>query len=509
MPLHDDGFEARFAHLQDELYALLDRDPDAAIARIDAMDDSGIGKVNLAALRASLYIDGGALLKDLRLLTRGVEVLERLVTEYPSKASFRYNLANGLTAIADLEQYEDRSWYLKTSPWRHRAKSLYQHCTEAGSDRDLRARAQTNLGNALLKAFRFVEAYDCYCRALEFDPTNAIAATGAARVLLSYAAAGIGDEELLLMTANEHLRFVRQNPVRLRELAGEHAFAQLAPLLLRPLTEMKRPDHAKATAYQCFVRDHRLALSPTIEGLDLSLKRSDSLGLPAIFEPPGSHYQIPTVFSTFNVLKADYLAVRHLAFAALQKPPPESGNYADTLDYACYGVATAGLTLAQRTCVDILDKLAVALLHYVGETKPARNATFLNSFFERDAEPRTWKTRIREEIDRGNRGVLAIAEMAADVAHAGYLQSKRRLRNASTHRFVILHDISPATAPDVGIIERYDADEFRRHLIETLQLVRAALIYFVEAVADREKRTPVERVLTMDVPDHDWVRGRR
>jgi hypothetical protein len=164
--------------------------------------------------------------------------------------------------------------------------------------------------------------------------------------------------------------------------------------------------------------------------------------------------------------------------------------------------------LAQRACVDILDKLAVALLHYLGETKPDRNATFLNSFFERDANPRTWKTRIREEIDSGNRGVLAIAEMAADVAHAGYLQSKRQLRNASTHRFVILHDISLATTSGADIIERYDADEFRRHLIETLQLVRAALIYFVEATADRENRTPTEYMVTMDVPDHDWIRGR-
>ncbi len=508
MPRHDDDFEAQFARLQADLHAHLDRDPAAAIARLDSMDDSEFGKVNLAALRAGCYIEGGMLLKHIGLVSQGVGIFEQLATEYPDKVYFKYNLANGLTALADLDPYEGRSWYLKTSLWRQRAKGLYQCCAEADTDRDLRARAQTNLGNALLKAFRFIEAYDCYSRALEFDSTNTVAAAGAARVLLSYAASGIGDQETLLVAANEHLHYARRNPERFRELAGERAFTEFAPLLQHSFPTLQRADLKKATAYQRFVRDHRLALSPTIEGLDISLKRWDSLRLPGIFEPQGTHYQIPTVFATFNVLKADYLAVRNLAFTALQRPPPESGSYADTLDYACYGVATAGLTLAQRACVDILDKLAVALLHYLGETKPDRNATFLNSFFERDANPRTWKTRIREEIDSGNRGVLAIAEMAADVAHAGYLQSKRQLRNASTHRFVILHDISLATTSGADIIERYDADEFRRHLIETLQLVRAALIYFVEATADRENRTPTEYMATMDVPDHDWIRGR-
>jgi hypothetical protein len=136
----------------------------------------------------------------------------------------------------------------------------------------------------------------------------------------------------------------------------------------------------------------------------------------------------------------------------------------------------------------------------LGEAELDDRATFLNSFFEHGTEPRGWKAPIRDEIERGNRGVLAMAEMAADIAHQGYLQPKRKLRNASTHRFIILHDISCATASEVNVIERYDAEDFRRHLTETLQLARAALIYFVDAIADQ--------VITLDVPDHDWIRGR-
>lgn len=501
--------QVRFARLQAELYALLDRDPAAAFARVEGLADTEFSDVTLQSLRAGLYIAGGTSRKDSSLVGRGVEIFERLVTEHPRQPHLNYCLANGLTAVADLQPYEDRKWYLKTASLRRRAKGLYQHCVEADTDDELRARAQTNLGNALFKAFRFVEAYDCYSRALAFDQTNTVAAAGAARIVLSYAARGIGEKETLLAMADEHLRYARENPGRFRELAGERAFAEFAPLLQRSFAKARKPDFSKATAYQCFVRDHRLALAPTVEGLDLSLKRWDSLGLPGIFASPGSHYQVPTVFATFNVLKADYLAARYLAFSALHKPPPESGRYADTLDYACYGVATASLTLAQRACVDILDKLAIALRLYLGEAEPDGHATFLNSFFEHGGEPIEWKALIRDEIESGNRGVLAIAEMAADVAHEGYLQPKRKLRNASTHRFIVLHDISRATAPEVNVIEHYDAEDFQRHLIETLQLARAALIYFVDAIADREKRTPAEQIITLDVPDHDWIRGRR
>ena len=41
--------------------------------------------------------------------------------------------------------------------------------------------AFTNLGNALVRAHRWVEAYDAYSSALKHDRTNSVASTGAAR----------------------------------------------------------------------------------------------------------------------------------------------------------------------------------------------------------------------------------------------------------------------------------------------------------------------------------------
>lgn len=54
MPQHDDDFEARVAHLQNELHTHLDRDPAAAIAKLDAMDGSEFGKVNASGVNIAL-----------------------------------------------------------------------------------------------------------------------------------------------------------------------------------------------------------------------------------------------------------------------------------------------------------------------------------------------------------------------------------------------------------------------------------------------------------------------
>ena len=66
----------------------------------------------------------------------------------------------------------------------------------------------------------------------------------------------------------------------------------------------------------------------------------------------------------FNVMKADFLTARLLAYRALYGETPDSGTYADTLDYAQYGTSQSLLTIAQRTCIDVLDKIALATSEY-------------------------------------------------------------------------------------------------------------------------------------------------
>lgn len=504
-----DEVVARFSALQEELFALIDVDPRQAISRAEALKGAkDFPEQSIQAVQASIFIDAGTAAEDRDVVLRGVQILERIVAQADDASHLQYNLANGLGSLGDLDPYDGPDWYLRTQSLRQRAKRLYQTTCEAPATSTLRGRANANLGNALIRAYRFVEAYECYSRSLEAEPTNTVAATGAARVLLHYASLGVGETETLIAVANEHLRYARLHPESLRRLAGERAAQSLSSLLGRELPAVKKPDYEKATAYQKFVLRHRLALSPTIEGLDLSLKRWDSLALAGIRQPRGEHFHVPQIFATFNVLKADYLVARELAYCGIHGSTSESGNYVDTLDYARYGVEPSSLTLAQRACIDILDKIAVATALYLGDSAPDERTSFSNLFVDRKGGAARWRPVLADELARPNRGVIALADLSSDLYHLGFLSSKKALRNASTHRFTILHDLSATRAPGRGAIEHHDHEDFIRHVIESLQVVRAALLYFVEVVAEREGPPDAGDELPLLLFDHDYIRGR-
>lgn len=522
----------RFHEIDAYLTFLVDKDPKAAIKEARKLrPDNILDTYNTDALRAAIMIDAGAACNDKSAVDDGVAILRRLLEQHPERLDLKYCLANGLSAQASCITYSGPEWYLETDDLRREARRLFhqvitgcsspeiyaQALTYLGHERlrDIATRALTNLGNELLRAHRYVEAYDYYARALEYDPTNGVALTGAARVLLHLVERGIGDGKILLRVAARHLKTAQANAERIRQLAGEYGYKMVADLLNTDLGDTEMPDLSTADDYQRFVAKHRLALAPTIEGLDLSMPRWDSLRIGEIFErisdaaagnPP--LFGIPPLFAMFNVLKGDYLAARYLAYLALNGDVPESGSYADTLDYATYGMRSSLLTLSQRACFDLLDKVAVAASEYLRLPGSPKGITFLNRWFD-DQDTKRWHPQVLYEIRSGNTALIAITEVARDVAGGGFLQEKRAMRHSSTHRFTVLHDLFGEPRRKSRYIEHYSSDDFIAHLIETIQLTRAVLFYFVEMIRHREQRIgrDAKYRVHLFVPDHSWVRG--
>src|SRR6266446_7341169 len=142
-----------------------------------------------------------------------------------------YNQANGLIAKADACSVKRPDWYLSTADLRREARHLFQRAADANSSEEIKGRAITNLGNSLYKANRWVEAYDNYFKALEFDPSNAVASIMAAKVLHRCIDRRIGNKKVLQAVAAKHLKSAEMNIERLQELAGKHAVEQLQQLL--------------------------------------------------------------------------------------------------------------------------------------------------------------------------------------------------------------------------------------------------------------------------------------
>jgi hypothetical protein len=274
---------------------------------------------------------------------------------------------------------------------------------------------------------------------------------------------------------------VRKHPERLRELAGEEAYRALVALLelqIEPAAETVHSD-----PYAAFVAEHRLALSATIEGLPESMRDWDSLHIVGAISRTR---EMPSLFAMVNLLKADYLNARFLAFTAINNRQPESGSYAETGDGARYGTRPSLLTLAQRSALDLLDKIASAATEYFELGGSPRSVYFRGRWFA-DEQGVTWHPAVREEIMKGNRAFIALGEICRDLTAGGYLEHKQTLRHASTHRFTVLHEGAPPESRS-PFVERHGEAAFTQQLIETLQLVRAALFYFVLAVDLRDAR---------------------
>lgn len=476
------------------------------------MPDCTLNQIDIDMLKAGALIDAGFITKDPYAVDEGIAILEKLFAESPESGMFAYNLANGLSAQSKLVTYTYPDWYLLTADTRRRERFLYQF---AGADNsileNLRAQAYTNLGNTLLGAHRFIEAYDSYIRALHLDSSNGIALTGAAKLLLRFSRMDADNPQRVLAMAGKYLQKAKAAPDRIRELAGEHGYREILPLLETEIPEIEPPDLSKATKYQQFVVRHRCALVPTIEGLDFSLKRWDSLRIYSVTEDIKVAGSIPPLFGMFNVLKADYLSARYLAYMALNEDVPESGKYSDTLDYARYGMKYSILTLAQRSCLGILDKVAVASSEYLSLPGDPNYIYFAKRWFgtRKTDIPISWQPEIKFAISLGNRALLAISEVSEDLGASGFLHPKRTIRNSSTHRFIILHDLGDTPSRPSQYIDHDTDAGFIDQLIETLQLTRAVLIYFADMVAFNEyyKSKGGAKIGHLFVPDHDWILG--
>lgn len=504
-----DAYYREHARLQ----SLIDTEPATAIEEARSLSsDTPTKGLLYSSLKASVLIDAGGYVRDKRAIEEGIELFRKLLVEFPEEeAGFHYNIGNGLLALADQTAYKGNTWYLETAAIRCEARSHLQQAISSRDSSAVRSTAFTNLGNALYRAYRWVEAYDAYTRALTHDPSNAVASTGAARILLGCINRGIGGKRILQSIAATHLKVAKVNSERIGKLAGPQAHKDLAALLQMELPEAILPDLKNASDYEKFVAGHRLTLSPTIEGLGCSIKRWDSLHFKSIVEPVSAGSGVPPLFAMLNVMKSDFLASRYLTYQALTAEFPESGFYTDTLDYAVYGIVPSLLSLAQRACIDLLDKVAAATTEYFSIPGDVKVVYFWKRWFDNPEKRkrRMWLPSLRPHIDRGNTAIIALADISFDLGRRGFLVRKQAFRHSSTHRFTVLHDIGCDPSRKCAHIEHCGLEDFKKQLIESLQLARAALIYFVEMVSLTEevRAAGPGKVGAISVPSHHYIRG--
>jgi len=501
-----------YYELNEKLCSLINISPNDAIEEAKNIKSEGNLTSELVnVLKGSTFIGAGSFKNDPVIVEEGIKIFRKLFYKDTRIIEFAYNLANGLYALSKIHNNNEKQWFIKSHEWRKEARRLYHYVGITKSDSSICTQAMTNIGNIFLESQRVLEAYDAYREALQYDPENGIAATGAAKILLHYKNHNIGDTALLTNIAAKLIAQANEHKDKILKYGSSQALDELEDLLSLKLETKEIRKQNNLSDYEHFVAKNRLTLSPTIEGVDSSIDKWDSLLIEFSIEKRDDEFGVPPIYAMFNTLKSEYLAARFLAYKALNTNMLDSGFYSDTLDYANYGLDTSLLILAQRSCVDILDKIAIATSEYFNLSGNRHSINFYNRWYlKKQHIIIDWKDQIKTEIDRGNYALVTLSELSEDVSEDGFLQIKKTLRNSSTHRFVILHEGGVGSVRQSNFIEHYDQDDFNNELVTTLQVVRSALFYFVEMISINEyKKINAENVASVPlvVPSHSWVSG--
>lgn len=309
----------------------------------------------------------------------------------------------------------------------------------------------------------------------------------------------------------------KQNRSRTQEYAGKHAANELSKIADKLGEAPARPRHADP--FIRWIEQERLTLAPAVELVDPALEKLDWLVLPDILErnPGREAVTPPPLFAMFNTLKADFILARDLAWRANKDTEwPETGIFADTLDFAIYGPGTSAHILAHRTAIALLDKIGVTANHHFKMGHEPSKVFFGRIWRQTGSakiSPPPLVSVVERAIQRETEALYGLIELSEDCNDkGGILRSHKDLRNAGTHRFVVLHDLGTPTFRPAAEIEHHQHEQFAEEVTRALRVARSALQLLALAIRQHEHsllNAEDGPVGVMPVPDHDWVRGRR
>ena len=529
------------------LASFVDTDPERVVQEVPALvhGDSALGQAPLvfATVREAVAVlQAAGVLIDAAVRARCVdslwladawlsdvvafEDLEELPDAISGALYFRGNAriaiadqhTNNQMTSAPREQWPLEQWPLERALARWEMRDLLR-----GGRSDLRWSAKLtgdgtreggalcNLANTFDHSGRWIEAYDAYVSALEADSTNGNAAGNAAVLIGRVIGAGWDFEGHLCSLYDHYLAKAKANRDGTVRVAGEQAAERFDAMELLGSAEPTRfdPDGQDPNVedpYQRWVADHRLALVAGLEGVGAGEVegRWDTITLRQV-SSSGPSSEMPAIVSMLNVLKADYLVARRLAFEAWtafaegggwRQDDSDPGVYIETLQYAIVGELSSKLVLAHRAALDVLDKTAVAVNEHFAIGDPPDKVNFRTFWFEPNKKAQKTEDKqsaLREsllEVPTLATGVLSMAELAYDMGRGGVYAEAQAVRNAGTHRFVLVHH-GYKDVESTESMRAMELNEMVEATIESLAVARAAYIYLVAMVSAYEARTAI------------------
>ncbi len=248
---------------------------------------------------------------------------------------------------------------------------------------------------------------------------------------------------------------------------------------------------------------HELFLHTSHRCIGPSTKVLDSLriGGMTIGTNEAARSRFTTLQDALNSLLQDYIASRYLSWMSLDPDAPtrqhaaelsQHASFYDSLSYARWGVATGLSVAALAAATNLLDKVA-SVTHQYLETGRAPSQIYFKGFWlqpKKKNKPDLAHPAIAAELDAGNRGLLALGDLAGELERPTPLNALISRRHAATHRTVAVHDMLLDETNSAGWLDRITANDLRHALLAQLARARAAVLYLADLINDHERLNP-------------------
>tara|TARA_R100001480_G_scaffold136521_1_gene133635 strand:- start:11895 stop:13424 length:1530 start_codon:yes stop_codon:yes gene_type:complete len=500
-------------------------------------------RLNEEALeQVGLLIDGGFDEGDPSLTTMAFGLIEALKSRklQPEQFALLHYLKSNAWANRIVEKNEQHSWGWEQDALANQLLELRFALNHQGFDKLPGARkcqVYTNLGNQLNTVGRFVEAIECWDRALEIEPDFAMALANRAMGFVHYAQSlyDPGHRNVLMLIGYDGFQAALA-PIAIYESSGlgnltaefeqrQRAIAQKVDLestrklLENPGQHLGRPGHQQR--YQQWCLENRLYINPLNDMGVHPIACQDVMTLPSLTGPIGrkSSYP-PAIIGFYNQLKQEYVSARFLAYEAHQS---KEAHYSDegvllynTLDYPSYGLSTEKLRLSYRMAYSIFDKIAFALNQYFELGHKDHMVSFRSVWYE----PKKIREKVLHSVfeERENWPLRGLFWLAKDFYDEDFKSSTEPdaaqiaiIRNHLEHKYLKVH--SDTTCVTSEHYEESDdwayqisRGEFQVKTFKLLQLSRAALIYLSAAIHREENIRANLRgdKITKHMPLYPW-----
>jgi tetratricopeptide (TPR) repeat protein len=404
-----------------------------------------------------------------------------------------------------------------------------------------RCQIYTNLGNALSRCGRFLDAIFAWDQALTLEPSFGMAVGNRAVELSWYAQLLWHRHDQIVLFQESYAELKRALKLPLEGKASQGFLSRkkwidnnISRVLLRArhsLEDRNLGATLQERRYRRWCFTNRLFLNPTNDLGPHAIAASDSVTLPSI---KGTIGEGPSHVGFFNSMKQEFAAARYFLFAGMEATKVHFSDrrvlLANTLDYPSYCLSTEQIKIAFRLAYSTLDKTAYFLNDYLGLGVPKDQVTFRTLWYEPKDKtlPGKQKPAFRANLQPFVHSPLqALFWLSKDLYEydsglPSSLEPQARdlvnTRNHLEHKYFKVHldewqgPVTPQSGwkdsfPDTLAFSVRRGDLVQK-TIRLLQFARAALIYLACTVRMHGKRTfgNVEARLTLPEWSDNWKR---